>query len=148
MNVILLVIMKKSLKKMRKKARVLYKKIGEIYCPYLKENVAFTSEGFNHLRYRGLKERHCKVQETRYKLLHLAPEIIIKSGTLQEFETKNNIKFFGFIAIIRGWKAKVIIRQVGNGKKHFWSIIPNWKTRVSKEGKNIYKNHTGDLTKD
>lgn len=122
----------------------MYCAIGSLHCPYFGEKIYFTSEGFNHIRYRGCrKERHFKVQNTRYELLSFVAEIVVKSGTLQEYDVINEIKYFGFIAITRGWELKVIIRQKQNGKKHFWSVIPNWKTR-NKE----YKNHTGDLQKD
>jgi len=100
----------------------------------------------------------------RYKLLPMAIEVLRNSKTLQEYETQitfievkqnkkrknilKEIQFFGFIAIIKEWKLKVIVRQVGEGKKHFWSIIPNWKTRRTKEGVKQFLNHSGDLYED
>lgn len=157
--------MQNNLNKIRQKAKRYYKTIASTYCPYFKERVVFTSEGFNHIRYRTKnKKRHIKVREIRYKLLDMAPKVISYSNTLQEYDLQNlliriqrnktkkkiskKVQFFGFIAIINGWKIKVIVRQVGNGKKHFWSIIPNWKTRKSIEGKNLYQNYTGNLDKD
>jgi len=155
----------KSIKTLRKEAKEEYIKVGEVHCPYFNEKIHFTSEGFNHLRYRkGRKERHLSVQEMRYKLLKYAKQVIEKSNTLQEHEKRNlfveerkhkkrikNIKkveFFGFIAIIDNWKVKVIIRQVENHPKHFWSVIPNWQTRKSKERKNNFQNYTGNLSED
>lgn len=147
---------------LRERAAEEYRQIGRIYCPYFQEEVHFTSEGFNHIRYRKARnERHIQVQEMRYKLLHFAPELVRLTKTLQEHEiqhlfveTKHNkrkeivlkeIQFFGFIAILKNYKVKVIVRQVGNGQKHFWSIIPNWKTRRTKDGRRIIQQHTGDL---
>lgn len=156
---------KKSITEIREKARSEYKAITPVHCPYFKEAVVFNSEGFNHIRYKaGRRERHLKAQEIRYKLLHLAPRVIGKSHTLQEHETVNQfieskknkrkekalkeVHFYGFIAIINKQKVKVIVRQAGEGHKHFWSIIPNWKTRKSKEGTKKRLNHSGNMQTD
>ena len=161
----LLLIMKEEFNKIHQKAKEEYKNFIHLHCPYFNEKIHFTSEGFNHIRYKGhRKERHRKVQIMRYKLLKFIKKVLQSSKTLQEhdvqklfIEVKNNkkkekilkeVNFYGFIAIIDGWKVKVIVRQVGNGKKHFWSIIPNWRTRKSKEGKQKYINHTGNLAED
>lgn len=156
---------KEPIHELRDGATTLYKSFQNIYCPYFREEIYFTSVGLNHLRYRkGRKERHYYAQQMRYKLIKLAPKVLKDSKTLQEFdmqqifiETKHNkrkekvikdVHFYGFIAIIDSWKIKVIVRQIGNGKKHFWSIIPNWQTRKSKEGKQHYINHTGNMAED
>jgi len=34
------------------------------------------------------------------------------------------IRYWVFIAIMNGKTIKTIIRQVGAGKKHFWSVMP------------------------
>jgi len=154
-----------ELNEIREKARELYKEIEEVHCPFLKEKVVFTSVGFNHIQYKNHKgkQRHKNVQQIRYKILKLAHKVLRDSKTLQEYEeqslfveVKQNkrkerilkpVRFFGFIAIIDERKVKVIVRQVGNGKKHFWSIIPNWRTRKSKEG-NKFLNYTGNMAKD
>lgn len=36
-------------------------------------------------------------------------------------------RYFAFEAVIDGRRIKVIVRQVGKGKKHFWSVIPAWR---------------------
>jgi len=157
--------MKEPLKNIRESAEKGYKDMKEIHCPYFKEKVTFTSEGFNHIRYRKSRnERHYSVQKMRYKLLPLASEVLRNSKTLQEHEIQKNfievkrnkkrekimkeVHFYGFIAIVKDWKVKVIVRQVGEGKKHFWSIIPNWKTRRTKDSKKQQVKHTGDLAVD
>jgi len=38
--------------------------------------------------------------------------------------------FWAFEAVVDNRRIKVVVRQVGKGKKHFWSVIPAWrKTR-------------------
>lgn len=147
--------MEKKLQKIRKNAQEFYVKQESVSCPYFKDKIEFTSEGFDHIRYKRARSgRSSDVQAMRYKILPLSVDVLSNSKTLQEYEeqrvfidVKKNkkrekilkeVKFFGFIAIIKTWKVKVIIRQVGNGKKHFWSIILNWKTRKSKEGKKFF----------
>jgi len=157
--------MSQSIKDIRERAAAHYAQRASVYCPYFKEEIALNSAGFNHIRYRqARKERHVEVQKIRYKLLPLAIEVINNSKTLQEQDEKNlfievknrkkrqkimkNIQFYGFIAIIRNFKLKVIVRQVEKGKKHFWSVIPNWKTRRTKNGQKRIQHHTGDLAQD
>jgi len=156
--------MKKSLKKLRNQAKNYYKSLDSIYCPYFKEAVHFTSEGFSHIKYRGAHQRHFNVQKIRYQLLRFAPRIISDSNTLQEYDRRKlfvkrkkekiceralrEIHFFAFIAIVDSWKVKVVVRQIGNGQKHFWSVIPNWKTRRSRDGRKSFYNYTGDLACD
>lgn len=132
--------------KIRQDAENFYKKIGKVLCPVFNELVYFNAEGFNHLVYKQAhSERDKNAQIAKFKLLARAKELIAKTATYQEydesikeFEVKKykkkvresrRVRYWGIIAIINGWKIKVIIRQVGdNGLKHFWSVIPNWTT--------------------
>ena len=155
--------MPRDLNYLRSQAVGFYRDIGSVFCPYFKQEVSFTSEGLSHIKYRKSHQRHFNVQRVRYRLLKFAPLIIEKSNTLQEFDCKEllvkirgkgpnkkilkRVRFFGFIAIIGGWKVKVIVRQIGNGNKHFWSVIPNWKTRKTSDGEKLL-NYTGDLAFD
>ena len=35
--------------------------------------------------------------------------------------------YWAFEAVVDKRRIKVIVRQVGKGKKHFWSVIPAWR---------------------
>lgn len=145
--------MDKSIKITRENSRVFYQKIGSIYCPYLSEKIYFSSEGFNHLRYRSARcERDHKTQYLRYRLLYLVPRLLALTHTLQEYEKRDSeahssVRFFGFIAILDHRKIKVIVKRVGDGRFHFWSIIPNWRTRKKSDQK-LIQNHSGNLLDD
>ncbi len=144
--------MDQTLPLLREKTRLLYQKIGSVYCPYLSDRVYFSSEGFNHIRYRSARrERHPQVQYLRYKLLYLAPGLLEMSHTLQEYEKRDSslssTQFFGFIGILNQRKVKVIVKQSGRGNYHFWSIIPNWKTRKNADQKWV-QHYSGDLLDD
>ncbi len=127
----------------KRKAEELYKTLGEVYCPYLGAKVSFDAQGLEHLKFkRRGKSRPEEDQYMRLKLIHLAPEILKQSHTLQgKLETKkfeyiktNNrwehdqkhVIYFEFIAIIKRERCKVIIKQIEHGKLFFWSIIPSW----------------------
>ena len=96
--------------------------------------------------YKGNRtERTKQDQITKLKLLGRAVELVRIATTHQEYEESIKefsvkkfkqkvreskiVKYWGLIAIMNGWKIKVIIRQIGdNGQRHFWSVIPNWVT--------------------
>ena len=35
--------------------------------------------------------------------------------------------YFEFVAVVRDVRVRIIVKQVENGPKYFWSIIPFWK---------------------
>src|ERR1035437_1474670 len=129
--------------KVRSQNEELYKSLGEVYCPYFKEKISFNAQGLEHLKYkqRG-KSRPEQDQYMRFKLISLAPEVLKISYSLQGiWETKKfeyikihnrtdkilkNVTYYEFMAIIKRNRVKIIIKQVENGKKIFWSIIPFW----------------------
>jgi hypothetical protein len=95
------------------------------------------------------KSRTKSDQYLRLKFLKLTPYILKKSGTLQEFNKKENIRYFGFVAIINNIRLKIIIKQEGNNNPYFWSIIPFWKREKDEMNKKIKKVfHEGDLQSD
>ena len=134
-----------------------YKNLNEIYCPYFKEKVSFNAQGLEHLKYKQRnKSRQDKDQYMRFKLIHLAPEVLKISSSVQGIlETKKfenikihsrvdkllkNVIYYEFIAVIKRNRVKIIVKQIDGGKKFFWSIIPFWKmdvdtmTRIFHEG--------------
>jgi len=151
----------------RIKACNFYKQINKIRCPALNyQFVHFSSEGFKHLIYKGKgkrKERSKQDQIARFKLLPRARELVKITTTFQEYDESvttikkkrfkkvvqesATIRYWGLIAIIRNVKIKVIIREVGNGKKHFWSVIPAWRTSYERDIK-ILSMSKGDMEND
>lgn len=105
----------------------------------------FTAEGFNHIIYKGKRrERSKNDQITKFKLLPKTQTVVSISTTYQEYdesfttirrkrfkrtiEETATVKYWGFVAIIQNFRVKVIVRQIGNGQKQFWSVIPAWRT--------------------
>jgi hypothetical protein len=131
-------------KEVKEKGEALYKSLGEIFCPFLKEKVSFGAQGLEHLKFkRREKARLDKDQYMRFKLLHLAPEILKASHTLQGIlETKKlerirmnsrtdtvlkPVTYYEFIAVLKRNRVRIIVKQIENGQKFFWSIVPFWK---------------------
>ncbi len=131
-------------REVKEKGEELYKHIGEVYCPYFKEKVSFGAPGLEHLKFkRREKARVEKDQYMRFKLLHLAPEILRTSHTLQGIlETKKFervrmhsrtetvlklVSYFEFIAVIKRNRVRIVVKQIEQGQKFFWSIVPFWR---------------------
>ena len=125
------------------KGEEFYKSTGDVYCPYFKEKVSFNAQGLEHLKFiQREKARLEKDQYMRFKLIHLAPEVLKFSHTVQGIlETKkfekvrvNNrtesllqpVIYYEFIAVIKRNRIRIIVKQISNSKKFFWSIIPFW----------------------
>ena len=142
-----------------------YSSYGKVRCPALgNEFVHFVSEGFNHLVYkRAKKPRDERVQVMRFRLLPKAKTLVEVSSTFQEYEedyeyvmvnrhgkhVKENvlIKSWGFIGIIKKFRIKVVVQQIGNGQKQFYSVVPAWITRYYK-GIKLIETSRGGLTND
>ena len=151
--------------KMREDAHNFYQKIGIIRCPALNnEPVHFTAEGLNHLVYKSSRsERNRNDQITKFKLLSKAKTIIGITTTYQEYDESlttvrrkrfkkivqesATVKYWGFVAIIQNFRVKVIVRQIGNGQRHFWSVIPAWLTNHYRDIK-LISQAKGNLAED
>ena len=98
----------------------------------------------------------------RFRLLSKARKLLTLTNTMQEYDEHTGelpmkdhgkkvlkvvrLEFFGYIAIIDGWKIKVIVRKDGNGKPYFWSVIPNWVTNKKRDEKFLH--YSGNLEED
>lgn len=142
-------------KKIKGDGEALYKSLNEVYCPYFKEKVSFGADGLSHLKFKTRsKARLEQDQYMRFKLLHLAPEILRASHTLQGvLETKQferirvhgrtdillkPVIFYEFIAVVKRNRIKIVVKQIDNGKRFFWSIIPFWGMNTDTIGRILY----------
>ena len=131
-------------KKVLTETEAYYKIIGSVHCPYFKKPVTFNSDGFHHLRYKvSGSEREKTAQLYKFSLLTGAVKIIGASGTLQQYRRqwgavgrkKNSdgsremkeMEYFAFEGILGEessmMRIKAIVRKVGNGELHFWSVM-------------------------
>jgi hypothetical protein len=149
--------------RLKAKTAEFYDGVGSVQCSALDGKVYFTSEGFNHLRYSKKRERTLKMQEAKLRLVPKGKLLLEKTSTIQEYcdglETVQRkrykkivkeslmVQYWGFIAIIKGTRLKVVVRRVDNGKYMFWSTVPLW--RSTKYDKYSVIDHSmGDLSED
>ena len=145
----------------RQRAEREYKTIGQAYCSYFQGKVHFNTLGFRHIVFKSWRKyRAPHDQFMRLKHLPLAPEILSLSRTVQgihetnEWERRHrrgeweksliSVTYYEFIAVLRGKRFKVIVKQLPGGERIFWSLIPFW--RQTKEGKRLM--HSGDPSTD
>lgn len=127
--------MKSSTKLLKSQARRFFRKTKSIECPaFPKKNIIFNSKGLSHLFYKGTKKistRDFSQTSIRIKLLSRAARLLKLANYPQEENTflidKKKYRYWAFEGVINNKRIKVIIRQVGQGKKHFWSVIPAWR---------------------
>ncbi|MDO8593321.1 MAG: hypothetical protein Q7R59_00235 [bacterium] len=126
-----------------KTSRELYDATPEIHCPYFKSNVALTSDGFNHLLHKPNRQpRNINEQRLKLRLLKRALHVLGNAGTVQEYRTTlekwgssgkdgfsktKQVEYWGFHDIVGKNPMiliRLIIRKIGDGKLHFWSVMP------------------------
>lgn len=132
----------------KQKAKNIYSSVGSVYCPYFKEKITFNSDSFHHLQFSARREREKSHQLLKFRLLPLAIEVLRNAGTVQELRTLlgpigktsskgevplKHIAYFGFVAILKETKVRVVVRKVGAGNYHFWSVMPD--TKIQKENR-------------
>lgn len=143
-------------------AKARYGKVGAVQCPYFNSEVVFNAQGFHHLRYNSAgSERTKKAQLNKFFLLKFAVEIVSKSGTVQQYRQQLGavgrkkgksghrdmklMTYWAFEGILgkneKMVRVKVVVRQVGEGTKHFWSVMSD--TDFSR--KSNYKMATDDI---
>ncbi|MGA2113120.1 MAG: hypothetical protein ABSH56_00010 [Bryobacteraceae bacterium] len=131
----------------RENARAIYSAQRLVHSPFFGEDVVLTSDGFHHLRYSARRERKKEEQVLKFTLLPLGLRIIKTATTLQEYRKLLSpvgnpasrdgltpmklVQWWGFVAIFveRDVKVRVIVRKVGDGNLHFWSVMPYAKLK-------------------
>ncbi len=132
--------------KIKQEASALYSTFHSVESPALGQKISFPSEGFNHLVYSAPKKmRDRRAQILRLDMLPKAKFILETSTTYQEYDEeiinkKVNrkgywipmnvvVRCWGFIAIVRKFRVKVVVTQEGNGAINFLSVAPAWYTK-------------------
>jgi hypothetical protein len=114
--------------KLIKNAKEKYEQIGYLKCPaFSNEKVYFNKHGFNHLLRKGKTARSLEQQNRRIVLLDSVKEIIMNASKYSEYKLSNDreppAQFWSFIKSNSSEFVKVIVRQIGNGNKHFFSVM-------------------------
>lgn len=144
--------------KAKQQAKQIYSKIGRIRCPALgDEYVFFTSAGFNHILRKGRIPRTRNEQKRRFTLIPYVEEII-KNPAAKIIYRKTEVKekvnrhgekvliesmahFWTFVDKIDDCAIKVVIRQLENKNKYFFSVMgDNVKIVSTKRKGRFWKN--------
>lgn len=150
----------------KKEAEDSYRELDSIFCPYLKTEVKFNAKGLDHIKMKEWnKTRLIADQYLRLKFLKLVPDVLSASGTVQDYKETQSferlkltgkwqskmvpVKYYGFVAIVKSVRIKIIVKKVESSAPYFWSIIPFWKTNkdnLTGQIKKVF--HEGDLERD
>ena len=121
-------------------ARQLYRAEPLIHSPFFSGDILLGPEGFRHLQVSAQGERAKEEQIQRFALLPLALQILNTATTLQRYrerpgtlyaqgetralKERKMIQWWCFTALFlgRALRVKVVVRKVGDGKLHFWSL--------------------------
>jgi len=113
-----------------KRKRLAYKTISSVPCPaFSDEPVHFNKDGFNHLIRKGRLPRTSIEIRKRLALLSEVPGILKSCDSYDTYrlhtstEGINISEFWSLSAKREDEKIIVVIRQIGNGTKHFFSVM-------------------------
>ena len=121
--------MDKDWKEFIKKAKEEYYKIDRVNCPaFNNEGVFFTSSGFNHLQRKNRKLRDKNIQIRRISLCYYAPGILKRATQFLTHYTdvdarRTRVDFWSLEGKVNGINLVVIVRQIDNHSKHFFSVF-------------------------
>lgn len=104
-----------------------YRKIGKLYCLALNNDVYFNKHGLIHLFVKGRLPRKSEDIVRRIKIFPSVKGIILNVKEIAEYRiTKKGLSIGHFWTLkseINGRLIRVVIRQLNNGRKHFFSIM-------------------------
>ena len=94
------------------------------FCPYFQEDVRITHAGWEHIM--GIPRSRIQ-KYWRAKNLLYVPVILKKTTTVQKETRKHSSsgiqRLWSFVSIENGNILEVVIRQIGNQPKHFYSFV-------------------------
>ena len=116
--------MSKRYEETLKEAKVFYSTLQEVSCPALSnESVVFNAMGLKHIIRKGRFIRQKNDQLRRFRLLKYAKDILADPEVLPVHRKEESAEFWTFEKIYPDRKVIVIVRRLGNGNKHFFSIM-------------------------
>ena len=110
----------------KRNARSFYSNMKNIPPPELDDTIYFNNIGFRHLIWKGGKHRSKREQVRRFQLLYSVEKIISNPDAtfLRKVKWHDSVRsvFWIFKESIDGKTVTVVIRRVGNGRRHFFSV--------------------------
>lgn len=127
--------MEEKLRGIVRKAKIRYKKMVVVRCAaFGSEKIYFTDHGFNHLIRKGKRLRSEKEIIRRLRLLRHVTHVVQSAPKYTEYreiikertsstQPISVARFWSLVHIIQGKEIRVIIRQINNEPKHFFSVM-------------------------
>lgn len=124
----------KKYKQRRTDAERYYKSIGEVICAALgNQKVVFQNRGFKHLIYKDKKFRPVPEQLRRFDALYKVEEIILTAKYVDEYRVEEKgpaqVFFWAFDRRINEESIRVVLRRIGDGPVHFFSVRSRKNTK-------------------
>jgi hypothetical protein len=112
-----------------------------IHSPFFNEDIVLSPEGFQHLSLSAHGGRTKEEQIRRFILLPLGLHVLKTSTTLQAYRKRlaavgtpgssrglkgtKIVQWWAFVALFlkQDIKVRVVVRKVGGGELHFWSVM-------------------------
>ena len=128
-------------KKLLKEIRRDYDTWVPVYCPAIREYVFFSAAGFGHLRFNtDGTPRNPKEQMYKLGLLPLVRPAIHTAVRVEEYQRRlspirnkkkngskimKEVDYWAVMSVVgqRNAKIRVILRKIGTGRIHFWSVM-------------------------
>jgi hypothetical protein len=113
-----------------------YKSIGSVYCPALRADIVFDSEGFNHLLYKGArKKRSMKEQMYKIGLLPLVIPVLKYSTNIETHSLRGDFEYWSLSKTVgkQDVEIEVILRKKRpGGRIAFYSVLKIGAKKPSK----------------
>jgi hypothetical protein len=110
-------------KALKKKAKIFYDKIDRVWCPVLNDHIIFRKAGFRHLIWKGGVFRLKSEQKRRLALVPHLANILQNQNSQPVYKSQGNAKFWAFTGEQDKKSVRVVIRQISDGEKHFFSVF-------------------------
>jgi hypothetical protein len=120
-------------------AKQYYKNIGKVICPALENReVVFLMSGFKHLIYKDKKFRPVAEQLRRFESLYFAKQIIESAEVVDQYRKGRDdlipAQFWAFDKKIYDQEIRVVLRKIGVGPIHFFSVRSRKNTKPPEGG--------------
>ena len=121
--------LRNSYKKLLEDTRKYYKNLKKIRCKHIENDlIIFGDSGFSHLLIKDRKLRSIDEQFRKLCLVQYIPQIINNDGIKKETRIIQSKEYgqIEYIALSGNFDnkiVKIILRKLGNGNYHFWSIM-------------------------
>ena len=118
-----------SYKRLLQETKAYYKKLNKIRCRHIDNDfIIFGNSGFTHLLIKERKSRPINEQFRKLSLIKNLPQILDNNVMEKEIriipsKEYGQIEYLALVIKRDETKVKIILRKVGSGNYHFWSIM-------------------------